>query len=285
MDIYYANGKIYQQIPPTISVVNRGFLYGDRLFETMLVYDGKIQFGHDHLERMEKAASQLSMQLPAEITSGNWIGLLAEVCSSHFKHQPVRVRLLLFRSEGGKYQPLQSSSELVMYFSEAEKPTVSSKALLKLASQTNLSASATSAYKITSVPYVLAAIEKARMGADDLVLLDTSGNLAECTMANIFWRKKNAFYTPALSTGCIAGVMRKNLINWLSQSDQYEIKEVRHGIEELHKADLVISTNISQVTLFENFESSPLKGGKPEVEELSAILHHVFTQATSHIIY
>jgi branched-chain amino acid aminotransferase len=77
---------------------------------------------------------------------------------------------------------------------------------------------------------------------DDSLILNEYGHICESTIANIFWIKDNMIYTPPLSEGCVAGVMRKYLMEKMRDAG-YGIQEKKLSIEELFGAEEVFFTN------------------------------------------
>ena len=90
--------------------------------------------------------------------------------------------------------------------------------------------------------YVLAAEYGRQCGWDDTLLQNTDERIIESTIANIFWGERGSIYTPPLSEGCIAGVMRRHLIERLSQHFMH-VKEIPLTVDELHEATEVWLTN------------------------------------------
>ncbi|MCR5890056.1 aminotransferase class IV [Hymenobacter sp. J193] len=92
--------------------------------------------------------------------------------------------------------------------------------------------------------YVLAARERQQRGLDELVLLSAAGHVAETTSAAIFWVKDEQLYTPALATGCVAGVHRAHLLARAS-SLGIATHEVLAAPEELLQAEAVLTANVA----------------------------------------
>jgi 4-amino-4-deoxychorismate lyase len=161
--------------------------------------------------------------------------------------------LQIWRKPGGLYTPEDNKFEMLL--------TVKPLGLLPYVTKTagfsekvTLSHSFLSRHKTcNSLPYILAALEKEKRELNELVLLDNNGNVAECISSNIFWRKKNTFYTPSLETGCIAGVMRKNVIKIL-KGNGFEVKKVKAKKKSLLEADTIFSSNANGLFLIEKLE-------------------------------
>ena len=104
-----------------------------------------------------------------------------------------------------------------------------------------------------------------KQDAADLIILNTQGIVAESISSNLFWVKEDVFYTPSLESGCLNGVMRKQIIKSLNNQNK-ELKEGMFSIEELKNAESIFCTNVTGITQFKNFNDLDLE--KIELENL-----------------
>ena len=95
------------------------------------------------------------------------------------------------------------------------------------------------------LPYVLAQLYANEKGADEALVLNSFTNIADGSKTNLFLVKGSALYTPALHQGCVSGVMRQHLINYL-KSEGYELHQTEINHEDLLQADEVFCTNAIQ---------------------------------------
>lgn len=224
---------------------NRGFAYADGLFETMIAHQGKIDYWTDHLERLLAGLQFLEISpqkklletLPAQIK---------ELIKENGIQSSARVKLTLWRNSGGLYTPTEASFSYVITatpFNEID-PTIES---LSICSDLKLPKSPLGNFKtINSLYYVKAGLFKSRSKADDLILLNTHDEVCECTSSNLFWKKNEVYYTPALETGCIAGIMRKNFLKQL-QSQNKKVVEGIFTSSDLVDAHCYYLTNVTGI--------------------------------------
>ena len=92
----------------------------------------------------------------------------------------------------------------------------------------------------------MGSIEKQKSGYEDLIILDQKENISELLYSNIFWIKKEVFYTPSLLTGCVKGVMRSYLIDRM-QEKGIEYNEISASLDILRKVDHVFATNAAGI--------------------------------------
>jgi 4-amino-4-deoxychorismate lyase len=92
------------------------------------------------------------------------------------------------------------------------------------------------------LPYIAAKLEAKRLGVFEGILLSQEGYLAEGTVSNLFWVKKNIVYTPALSVGILPGVMRKHVIREFQKAGRKVVEGFFKPVV-LQSADEVFITN------------------------------------------
>ncbi|QNF35199.1 aminotransferase class IV [Adhaeribacter swui] len=229
-----------------ISFNNRAFQYNDGLFDTLIVEQGKIRFLADHLERIMQAMQLLKMQVPAEFQNLNLleerISELAAV--NQLQDKLARAKIHVWRAPGGLFTPEQNQAESLI--TVQEQPVISA-----FIPQAGFAASVQNQYSSLSffkgpfaTQYVLASLEKKERQLDELILITPQGFVSEVLVANIFWIRNNVVYTPALQTGCIAGIIRKNILK-LAVTQNIDIQEGLYPVSELMQADFVFTSNVT----------------------------------------
>ena len=114
------------------------------------------------------------------------------------------------------------------------------------------------------LPYLMAALHAKKNRLNDCVLLNSQNQICDTTMANIFCIREGILYTPALTEGCIAGVMRRWLITQL-QKMQWKLVEKSISTDELHQAEEVFLTNsIYGIRWVQSFGNTSYTGHQTE---------------------
>lgn len=225
---------------------NRAFKYGDGLFETIRVRKGKILFLEKHFARLSKGLKLLQMQntqtpLPVEKFQKILQDFLSDQSDAN-----LRIRITFFRKGAGLYTPQETDYEYSIESTVLEHPffKLNSKGFcIGFCSSVRLSIDQLSNLKTTSaLPYVLAALEKKEKGWDDCLILNSEGHIAESIAANIFLVKGKQLLTPSLDQGCIAGVMRQNILEIISNIG-YEICEGTILVDDVRQADEILLSN------------------------------------------
>lgn len=248
------NGKLFQADLPLLKAGNRAFRYGDGLFETIRVFEGQVPFLDLHFDRLEKGMRQLKIDIPENYSAVFFENEIQKLTLEKGNH---RVRLTVFRSGGGHYFPKENNPQFIIECEllEDARFNLNPKGLhVGLFEEIKLAKSSFSNLKTcNSLPYVLAGIYCKENGFDDCFLLNSSGNIAECTSSNVFFIKENVISTPALPEACVEGTMRKLIIE-IAKKTRLEVKETTIAIPDIHLAEEIWLTNaIHGIRWVENF--------------------------------
>lgn len=216
------NGHLISLYEPAVSFSNRAFRYGDSLFESILYTNGKIMFLADHVKRMKLSMTTLRMNVPAEFTSNNIEQLILHLIEQNDVKQDARIRLTVFRNEGGFYTPETNDISFLIETEllETKGYQLNQRGLwvdvyAEIRKQVN---------KISNIKtgsallYVMAGITKTSLKLDDCLLVNDNGNLIESISSNIFVVKNGTLYTAPITDGCVDGVMRKQILNIAAQN-------------------------------------------------------------------
>ncbi len=257
---YNVNGTLFGKTDKGLDLKNRSFRYGDGVFETMRLINGKVPLYNFHIERLVRGMKTLKIEIPSYFN----LHYLRNEISKTIETLPIsekknaRIRLWVWREGEGNYTPTSNLPD----FAIEVTPLMDSVFLLNdLGLTVGIYTAIPLHYNILSniknnnaLPYVMAAIHAKRELWDDALMLNTDGNVAEASASNVFWIKDEQIFTPPLQSACVAGVMRHFLMETWAQSGKQVIEKTL-DIDSLRHADEVFLTNALQgIKWVENFE-------------------------------
>ncbi|MDF2192217.1 aminotransferase class IV [Paraflavitalea sp. CAU 1676] len=245
--IYY-NDKILPAGTPLVSADNRGLRYGDGLFETMRVVKGQIVLETYHFERLFAGLQLLRFQLPVLFTPAHLEAAVLELCRKMKIETAARIRLNIVRGSGGLYDPENHQPNLIIEAWPLDPPRQLNENGLHIDIYDQVHKPVDILANIKSnnyLPYALAAVHAKENRLNDCLLLNTHSRICDATIANVFWVKNGDLFTPPLSEGGIAGVMRRHLIESMAHGPT-GVKEDVLTLQTLAQADEVFLTNAIQ---------------------------------------
>lgn len=247
---YTFNGDIIEGETFTTEVNNRGLNYGDSIFESMRFAHGRINFWEDHYFRFMASMRLVRMEIPLSFSPEYLEEQVRNTLKANgLETGAARVRLQAIRKSGGLYAPAKNEVDLLITVSPLSQPTyvLNEKGLeVDLYKDFYLQKSMLSNLKTgSSLFYVVASVYKQENGFDECLLLNDAKELVEAISANVFLVKDKTVYTPSLSSGCLKGVMRKQILALLPKMG-YTVKEEAINPFELHRVDEVFLSNASK---------------------------------------
>ena len=225
-----------------LGVNNRAFKYGDGLFETMKIIDGKVVFVEDHYFRLMASMRMLRMYISMGLTLEFFENEILKTVTAN-KLTDARVRLSVFRKDGGLYLPINNE---VGFLIETQQLVVTIKKdyEVDLFKDYYVNSGFLSTLKTNNrILNVVASIYADENELDNCILINEKKQVVETINANIFLIKDEKIKTPSLSVGCVKGVVRKNIIALIKKEKDLEIEETEISPFELQKADEIFITN------------------------------------------
>lgn len=237
------NGNFIPQEQLQLTNENRAFKYGDGIFETVKVQNNKVVFWEDHYFRLMASMRMLRMKIPMRFT----LEFLEEEILKTVKAQPngriFRARLNVYRKDGGLYTPNTNEVDYIIDVKEVNYQAKKPYRIELYKDFYNYSGLLSTVKTTNRMLNTLASVFAKENDVDNCILLNERKGVAEVTNGNIFVIKGNAVKTPALTEGCIKGIIRKKVIEQLQKSEHYTIEETAISPFEIQKADEVFITN------------------------------------------
>jgi branched-chain amino acid aminotransferase len=273
--IVFLNGKFVPEEQATVSIFDRGFLFGDGLFEALLVRRGKPFRWDEHFERLRRGAEFLKFNAPP--SSGELLNATTELLQLN-QMSECMMRLSLSRgvTERG-YSPKHARNP-ALAITLHPAPRLDWTRLPRwpiIISSVRVPANdpLTSIKTANKLHHVLARAQADAAQAGEAILLNSDGNMAEGTSSNIFWIKDDALWTPSLSCGPLPGVTR-GLVLDLCRQLNVTTHQIAATPNHLVQAQGVFLT----MTSFGVVEATSLDGRPLSTAPLTGKIHAAFNE-------
>ncbi|MDA0740896.1 MAG: aminotransferase class IV [Bacteroidetes bacterium] len=232
-----------EQLP--ISALARAARYGDGVFETIRMREGKLLFIEDHYFRLMASMRILRMSIPMEFTPEFIIDQSLRLAEER-GFENGRLRLQVVRSGGGTYTPTRNTVDWWMELDPLEHRDYvinDSGLTVDLFKDHYVQPGLLSTLKSSNaLPYVLGSIYAKENDFDAVLLVNDAKKLVEANYGNVFLVQGNILRTSPLEDGALRGVFRKNVMEW-AKDIQLEVQEASINPFDLQKADELWITN------------------------------------------
>jgi branched-chain amino acid aminotransferase len=272
------NGTLVSEDTNTV-VQNRGFLYGDAVFETVKIVNSKILFLEDHYFRLMSSMRVIRMEIPMNFTMEYLEEQIVALVKNSGLESSARARITVCRNEGGYYLPQNNTVSFLIQATSIENPlyTLDGKEYeVDLYKDFYVTKHLLSSIKTTNrLINVTGSIYANENGLDNCILLNDSKNVVEALQGNIFMLKGNVLTTPPVSEGCLNGVMRKQILKIAQKLKGIEVAEEVISPFDIQKADELFVTNVIKgvqpITKYRKKEFS-IELSKTLVAELNSLI-------------
>lgn len=264
--IVYLNGRYMSIERASLPITDQGVLYGHGVFDTMRAYDGVVFRLGDHLDRLIANTDSFGIAIRGqrEAIAGAIAGVL-----SRNRLREARIRVTVTAGSGGDGPVFPAKGSPNVFVTCAELPPGLEKAARSgytaiFASVRRSSTSRAARVKATSyVEHLMARAEARESGADEALLLNEQGDIAEGATSNIFFVRRGTLYTPSLGCGILPGVTRKTVLE-LARSTERRVHEGKLLRWALLLAEEAFLTNaVIEVMPLVEVDGRPIGGGKP----------------------
>lgn len=266
MTFVWLNGAVRALEDARISPADRGFTLGDGVFETMRVVGGQVVHLPRHMARLAVGGGVLGLQVPAaDVVHGAAMALL-QACGL----ENAVLRLSVARGEGPRgLLPPDHAHPTVLLSAVPGAFSVSSVQVITSRLIRRDEASPLSYIKsLNYLPGILARQEAGRQGAQDALLLNTQGRVAESTVSNLLVATDTGVVTPHVAEGALAGIARQILL------EQTLVREARISPAELCCARGAWLVNSLSLRVVQGLDGQDMPVDKAMTARLEHCLRH-----------
>ena len=237
------NGDLVHSDQFTFTKDNRAFKYGDGLFETVKVAQNTVVFWEDHYFRLMASMRMLRMKIPMSFTLEFLENEILKTVRVQDMATSYRVRLSVFRKDGGLYTPATNDIDYLVEVSPIKVQEKGSYTIDLYKDFYNYSGLLSTVKTNNRMLNTLASVFADENDLDNAILLNENKGVVEATNGNIFIVKNHVIKTPALTEVCIKGVTRGKIIEIIRKNEDFTIEETSISPFEIQKADEVFITN------------------------------------------
>ncbi len=263
----YIDGKFYSEANAKVSVFDHGLLYGDGIFEGIRFYNGRVFRLEEHLERLWDSARSICLEIPMTRQEMN------EALLETIRQNDLRdgyIRLIVTRGVGNLgLNPEQCknpsviiiAATIALYHQDFYRKGLN---IITVATRRSNPASLNPAVKsLNYLNNVMARIEANLAGADEALMLNDAGNIAECTADNVFIIKHGQIFTPPITAGALRGITRSIVFDIAAEFD-LKVMEADFTRHDIFVADECFLTGTAaEIVPVVKADGRPIGNGKP----------------------
>jgi branched-chain amino acid aminotransferase len=255
----WLNGELVQEREARVSAADHGLLLGDGVFETLRWYSGKPFALESHLERLEAGALALDLRTPPLAELGR--AAHAVVDANGLSDARMRITLTSGAGPPGLVRGPGPATLIVAALPLDPWPATAT-AIVSRWRRDERSPLA-GVKTISLVDHVMALGEARRMNADEALLLNGRNELCEATTANVFCVRDGQVATPALASGCLAGITRDRVLGLCARL-RIGAVETRLPAQVLHESEeLFLTSSTREIQPLVVIEDRPIGNGEP----------------------
>ena len=244
--LLFQDGQFFRDDKLVAGASCRGLRYGDGLFETMKVNREAIQLAPYHMDRLLAGMDLLQFDRPSYVNKDYFLEKILQLVHRNGHGKLARVRLMVYRGNGGLYDPESHYPHHIIQswsLPEANHHWNQNGLVVGVHEMARKSMDLLANCKTNNyLPYVMGALEAKKHKWNDALILNGAHRIADATIANLFLVKRGEVLTPSLEEGCVAGVMRRYLLEQLRAAGM-ECRETQVTLEMAEQADEMFLTN------------------------------------------
>lgn len=237
------NGEIISEKEFGLSHQNRAFKFGDAVFDTLKCNQKSIYFIEEHYFRLMASMRMLRMNIPMNFTLEYYENEILKTIEKNNFVEKARVRVTVFRKDGGLFMPSNLDVDFIIEVNTIDK-FVKSFYEIELFKDFPVYSGLMSTIKTNNkMVNIVSSIYASENNYQNCILINDKKNIVEANNANIFIIKGEQILTPALTDGCINGIIRSKIIELLNMNSDFTMIETSISPFELLKADEIFLTN------------------------------------------
>jgi len=251
----YLDTKFISIKDAKLSVFDEGLLYGYGVFETMRSYEGFVFRLDEHVRRMSSSLKALG--IPLKISKTKLRRTIYKLIEKNKLYKNAYIKIIVTK---GNPKPI-----LIVFALRYKSLPLGKGVKIDISKHTFCENSVTTGHKtLNYLNNIVLRRRSKNKGFYDVILCNTKGLVGEATASNIFFVKRKRIFTPDLSSGCLPGITRKEIMLMAKKHLKHGVKEVRVKVRDLYNADEVFLTNsLTEIVPVVKIGRKTIKNGKP----------------------
>lgn len=260
--IVLLNNSFIDRKDAKVDIEDRGYQFGDGIYEVVRVYEGEFYEYQPHIDRLYNSAAEIQLTIPH--TKSELMGLLDELV----KRNGVETGYVYFQYTRGEAPrghafPASSTAVLSAYVNEKPRPTALLDAGMHVITTADIRWLRCDIKSLNLLGAVLANQEAKAAGKDEAIL-HRDGVITECSLANCFIVKGKTVYTHPANNLILNGITRQVVVDIVKQTDGLTLSETTYTLDDLRNADEVFATGTTiEVMPIVSVDDVPVGDGKP----------------------
>lgn len=284
MNKAYLNNQIVEKSEAVFPAASSGLYYGAGCFETFRSYSGKFLHFQEHMDRLNSGLNYLGVGIKESPDANEIRDRIHELLrENEIDKTDAKIRIQVSIRNGGGFSTKQSHSYDVLITAEPVDPTSEPVRICKVSTCVVPKVCRPTGHKLSNMLHYRNAFREAESrGYDDGLMLTMNGNVSETSIANIFWRTGDSIFTPAVSCDLLPGIMRKLVLNILTDEMGYNVEEGEFVIDDVKNADEVWLTNsLRELRSVGSFDDVDFK---LNTEFMDLLLNSLETYKENHLV-
>jgi branched-chain amino acid aminotransferase len=260
--LVWFNGKLVPREKVKIDMLDRGFMYGDGVFESLRTYNGKPFMLDEHLKRLYKAAKRVSIKAPPLKNA-----VLRTIKANGFDQSYIKI--IVTRGVAGGHgldiRNVLTEPKVIVIVDKLKDPPadIYMKGWRAIITDIRRGDSLANIKTLNYANNILAKLEASRKKANEAIMLTHKGFLAEGTVSNLFFVKRGKLYTPSIKTGILKGITRDIVIG-IAKRSHIKVLEGFYKEQELYSAEeSFITSSGSGLVPIVSVNGRKIGNGKP----------------------
>ncbi|HWB05519.1 MAG TPA: branched-chain-amino-acid transaminase [Verrucomicrobiales bacterium] len=263
----YLDGQLVEEADARISVFDHGLLYGDGIFEGIRFYNRRVFRLEEHIRRLYDSARGILLNMP--LTPEEMTAALLDTCRANGLDDGY-IRLVVTRGTGplglSPYKCPKASVIIIVCRIQLYPESAYQNGLTVATCATRRPTHDTLSPQVKSLNYlnnVMAKVEAIQAGAEEGLMLNDRGLVAECTGDNIYIIRDGTILTPPITAGALDGITRKAVFD-IAASLGIPMREVEISRHDIYTADECFLTGTAaEVIAVSKLDQRPIGDGKP----------------------